>query len=340
MRVRIEHTTTFTYDYPADGSFNEVRLTPRNDERQNVLDFALETNPRSRLTSFRDHFGTIVHSFNVSSPHDQLTIVSGSTVVTSPRRRPPDATGALEVLEDSLFRDTEAEWLHSSPLASGGDHLYSFAEHVRRTVRPSSVAELVMGVCHEVHHRFKYLSGSSYVSSTVDDLLERGTGVCQDFAHLTTSALRQLGVPARYVSGYFYAGPPGEPEHDVPLAVESHAWVEALVPGWGWVELDPTNDCLADERHVVVAVGRDYGDVAPVRGVVRGGGGSRLQVNVTMTAPSALTPPRRRPVVAGAAAEAVSAARAERTTRPEGRALVLHGPPAGAFAQQQQQQQQ
>ena len=114
-----------------------------------------------------------------------------------------------------MLRDSEAEWLHESPLASGGDHLSTFAQHVRQVVRPGSVAELVLGVNHEVNGRFSYSPGSSYVSSTVDDLLERGTGVCQDFAHLMIATLRDLGVPARYVSGYFYAGPPGEIELDV-----------------------------------------------------------------------------------------------------------------------------
>ena len=143
---------------------------------------------------------------------------------------------------------------------------------------------LIAGVCGEVHRRFPYASGTSFVSSTVDDLLERGTGVCQDFAHLTIATLRELGVPARYVSGYFHAS--SEPESDKVLDLESHAWVEALVPGHGWVEVDPTNDCPADERHVTVAVGRDYGDVSPLRGVLTGGAGQRLEVSVTMVSPS------------------------------------------------------
>jgi transglutaminase-like putative cysteine protease len=352
VRVRIEHLTTFTYAEPAHSSFNEVRLTPRNDERQNLLDFSLQITPSTRPTSYRDHFGTTVHAFNIWAPHTQLAILGVSTVVTSPPRVPPNDTGALDALEDPLFRDTEAEWLHASPLASGGDHLDAFAHHVRRVVRPTSVVELVLGVSHEVHGRFKYRPGTSYVSSTVDDLLERGTGVCQDFAHLAIATLRDLGVPARYVSGYFYAGPVATIQTDVALAVESHAWVEAFVPGLGWLAVDPTNDCLADERHVVVAVGRDYSDVSPVRGVVSGGGGSRLDVSVTMVAPSAET--IRRPVaptVVGPAG-AVTGGRAHpaRRTTPGGAngnvrggalaASLAQGPATLSQAQQQQQQQQ
>lgn len=288
MRVRIKHTTTFHYELPATASFNELRITPRNDERQNLLSFRLHITPRARTTEYRDHFGTRVHAFNVWPPHDELSIVGESTVVTAPRPNVPDDAGDLEALEDDAFRDEHAEWLHVSPLASGGDHLMTFAQHVRRTVKPASVVGLVLGASHEVHRRFEYASGASYVTSTVDDLLERGRGVCQDFAHLLITTLRDLGVPSRYVSGYFFANP--EPEPDVPIDVESHAWVEAYVPSVGWVEVDPTNDCLADERHIVVATGRDYADVAPIRGLHSGGGNGSLDVSVTMVAPSKPVP--------------------------------------------------
>lgn len=288
MRVRIRHTTTFRYETPASASFNELRLTPRNDERQNLLSFRLHLSPRARTTEYRDHFGTRVHAFNLWAPHDELAIVGESTVVTAPRPPVPADAGDLEALEDAAFRDEHAEWLYASPLASGGDHVMTFAQHVRRVVKPSSVVGLVLGASHEVHRRFEYASGASYVTSTVDDLLERGRGVCQDFAHLLITTLRDLGVPARYVSGYFFADP--EPEPDVPIDVESHAWVEAYVPAFGWVEVDPTNDCLADERHIVVATGRDYSDVAPIRGLHAGGGNGSLDVSVTMVAPSRPVP--------------------------------------------------
>ena len=296
MRVTIRHTTRFAYPEPARASFNEVRLTPRNDERQNLISFTLAVEPRARTTSYRDHFGTLVHAFNVQAPHDALTIVGDSAVVTYPRAPFPDNGGPLDRLRESALRDVQAEWLHDSPQARGGEPLRSFARHVQQVVGAATVLDLVRGVNAEVHRRFTYAAGSSYVSSTVDDLLERGSGVCQDLAHLMIATLRTLGVPARYVSGYFYAGA-GTPEPDVPLAVESHAWVEALIPGAGWVALDPTNDCAADERHVTVAVGRDYTDVAPVRGSLHGGHGQQLEVAVSMIAPSAPFPdtPVRRP---------------------------------------------
>lgn len=289
MRVRIRHDTRFVYTQPARASFNELRLVPRSDETQNLLSFALLLDPPARTTSYRDHFGTLVHAFNLWGPHGELRVVADSAVVTYPRPELPAEAGELAALADPLLRDRQAEWLHPSAAASGGDHLASFAEHVRRVVQPTSVLGLVRGVGEEVHRRFTYARGSSYVSSTVDDLLERGSGVCQDFAHLAIATLRELGVPARYVSGYFYAGSlPPAPE--VPLEVESHAWVEAFVPGWGWVGMDPTNACTPDERHVTVAVGRDYADVAPVRGVLHGGSGSRLEVAVTMVTPSGALP--------------------------------------------------
>ena len=296
MRVRVRHTTAFRYGSPAWATFNELRLTPRNDERQNLVSFNLELTPRARTTRYRDHFGTLVYAFNYWPPHDELVITGESVVLTGTRAPVADGAGDLAALEDPVLRDEHAEWLHPSPLASGGDHLMTFAQHVRRVVKPASVVDLVRGASHEVHRRFEYATGESFVSSTVDDLLERGTGVCQDFAHLLITTLRDLGVPARYVSGYFFANP--EPEPDIAIDVESHAWVEAFVPGHGWLEVDPTNDCLADERHVVVAVGRDYGDVAPVRGVHSGGEGGTLEVTVTMIAPSTPHPdPVARPTI-------------------------------------------
>lgn len=288
MRVRIRHTTTFRYGTPARASFNEVRITPRNDERQNLLSFRLHISPRARTTEYRDHFGTRVFAFNIWEPHDELSIVGESTVVSAPRSPVPEGVGDLEALDDPAFRDVHAEWLYPSALASGGDHLMTFAQHVRRVVKPSCVYDLVVGASREVHRRFEYATGTSYVTSTVDDLLERGRGVCQDFAHLLITTLRDLGVPARYVSGYFFANP--DPEPDVPIDVESHAWVEAFVPSFGWVEVDPTNACVADERHVVVAAGRDYHDVAPIRGLHAGGDGGSLDVSVTMVAPSKPVP--------------------------------------------------
>jgi transglutaminase-like putative cysteine protease len=302
VRVTIRHTTAFTYPEPARASFNELRLTPRNEEGQNLISFALTLDPRSRTTTYRDHFGTLVYAFNINTQHDHLTITGESKVVTYPRPPLPDdrdpAAGSLDDLDDPVLRDSQAEWLHSSPLASGGEPLSTFAQHVRQVVDPVSVLALIRGVSREVHARFTYVTGTSYVSSTVDDLLERGTGVCQDFAHLMIATLRDLGIPSRYVSGYFYAGH-GDPEPDVPLEVESHAWVEAYVPGFGWAAYDPTNDCPADERHVTVAVGRDYTDVAPVRGTLLGGGGQHLDVAVTMIAPSSPFPDTPSPVSAG-----------------------------------------
>lgn len=289
MRVSIRHTTRFTYAEPARASFNEARLAPRHDEQQNLISFRLTVDPAVRTTSYRDHFGTVVQAFNVWAPHDHLTVTGESAVVTYPRPPLPapdePRAGALDALDQPDLIDLNAEWLHTSSLAGGGDPLTAFAQHVRQVVRPTSVLDLVLGVNREVQRRFDYITGTSYVSSTVDDLLERGTGVCQDFAHLMIATLRDLGVPARYVSGYFYAGG-GEPDPSAALDVESHAWVEALIPGYGWVAMDPTNDCPADERHVTVAIGRDYQDVPPIRGTLQGGAGQDLEVAVTMVAPS------------------------------------------------------
>lgn len=228
----------------------------------------------------------VMHALNVWPPHGSLTVTGESTVVTYPRPQLSPGAGDLAALRDPLLVERHAEWLHPSALAGGGDPLAAFADHVGRVADAGSVAELVRGVCDEVHQRFPYTSGTSFVSLTVDDLLERGTGACQDFAHLAIASLRRLGVSARSVSGYFHAS--AEPAQDQVLDLQSHAWIEALIPGVGWVEMDPTNNFAADERPVGVAVGRDYADVAPLRGVLTGGGGQRLEVSVTMVSPGSV----------------------------------------------------
>lgn len=280
MRVRIRHTTTFRYAEPASGSFNELRLTPRNDERQNLLSFRLHVSPRARTTEYRDHFGTRVHAFNVWPAHDELSVVGESTVVSAARETVPDGAGAFEALEEPAFRDAHAEWLYPSPLASGGDHLMTFAQHVRRVVRPASVLALVTGASHEVHRRFTYATGASYVTSTVDDLLERGTGVCQDFAHLLIGLCRSIGIPARYVSGYTVSTNGSESGAGIADTEASHAWAEAYTPMHGWRGFDPTNDLVASTAHIKMAIGRDYADVPPTRGTFRGQADERLTVTV------------------------------------------------------------
>jgi len=301
VRLRIRHTTRFRYAKPARASFNQVRLTPRHDETQNLLSFSLLVSPQARLTRHHDHFGTLVHTFNIHPAHHELVIVGESEVVSGPRRQPTGTeegteegtvAGGIDALAEPAFVDAYAEWLHPSPYTSDAEALPAFSAQARAAGeaygQPGSVRDLVEGVCRHVRGYFTYAPGSTYVHTTVAEALERRRGVCQDYVHVAVGTLRALGVPARYVSGYFY-NRRGEPHPDVPVEVQSHAWLEAFVPGFGWWEYDPTNGCPADERHVVVAVGRDYGDVAPVSGVLQGGGGQRLQVTVEMVVPS--TPP-------------------------------------------------
>lgn len=294
MRMRIRHTTRFGYEQPAQASFNQVRLTPRHDENQNLLSFSLITSPLTRPTSWVDHFGTLVHAFSVRPPHLELVVVSESEVVSSARYQPDDSASLMSELGTDEMRDSYAEWLHSSPLTRDGPQLASFLSELRESVGGERdrdqlrVRALVEAVCGYVHDSLSYVPGSTFVHTTIAEIVERRRGVCQDFAHLSIAALRALGVPTRYVSGYFQPRK-GNLPIDTPVEVQSHAWISVYIPDFGWWEYDPTNACPADPRHVVVANGRDYGDIAPVRGVHQGGKGATLDVQVEIVVPS--TPP-------------------------------------------------
>lgn len=288
LRLRIRHTTQFDYDEIAVSSFNQVRLTPRHSAVQNLLNFTLLTAPAAPLSTHYDHFGTMVYTFAVQPPHRQLMIVSESEVLTGVRAQPAPDTANIDALADADLIDLNAEWLMHSPKAHNGPELMQFVTGAEYSRESTSVVQLIERICDHVHGSLSYQPGTTYVHTTVAEVLQRRTGVCQDYVHVTVASLRSLGVPARYVSGYFYAGDPSVVSEE-PVEVQSHAWVEAFVPGFGWWEFDPTNNCPADERHVVVAVGRDYGDVPPVSGVLQGGAGQRMSVRVEMVVDS--TPP-------------------------------------------------
>ena len=282
-RYRLVHVTEFHYDGPVSESYNTVRLRPRDDEFQSCLSFKLQTNPPTRASSYTDHWGNWTHSFNVLGEHRALRIEAHSLVhVYGPPSIPADGVSllALDTMGDAMdehfdFLVPTAYVPHPAPLGE----LIDAAERVSG----GAVVGFARALARLIHDRFRYEKGATHVQSTALDALRAEAGVCQDFAHVMLAAVRMRGIPGRYVSGYLV---PTGAASSQPSAEEviggqtSHAWMEALVPGFGWIGLDPTIGQTVGLRHVRIAHGRDYGDVAPVRGVYKGHAGQQLSVDV------------------------------------------------------------
>ena len=271
-RYRIEHSTTYSYDADVTSSYGTFRLRPRDLDWQTCLDHEVRISPGAAdQFGHLDLYGNTKTYFHVVEPHEQLEMTSVNTVEVRPRlldeehlavpwerARPasrPELADAWRVV-DLTF---------PSPMVDVPAEARAYAEESFRPGRP--VGESVINLMHRVHADFAYRSGSTTDSTRVGELLQRRTGVCQDFTHVMVSCLRSLGLGGRYVSGYLATRPPpGKPR--VFGADASHAWVGCWVPRASWLYLDPTNDRLTDESHATVAWGRDYADVTPVKGVI------------------------------------------------------------------------
>ena len=270
-RLRTEHLTTFRYPSPARASYNEVRKVPGTTSRQTTLEARVQTSPAASQYGYFDYWGTHVVSFNVDQPHHELVVQGMSLVETSAPAPPPD--GSWEAVK--AVADRHAELLAPSQYTTPGSDLVEVSRGLR-SASPRATAEAVVDW---VHGSLEYVRGVTHVQTSATEAFAAGSGVCQDFAHLALAVLRAGGIPARYVSGYIH--PDAEAEVGEEAAGESHAWVEAwLGDWWGW---DPTNGVDVGHRHVVVARGRDYADVAPVRGIYAGGADHEAAVSVRIT---------------------------------------------------------
>jgi transglutaminase-like putative cysteine protease len=271
VRIAVEHRTTLSYSADVVESVMDARLGPRTDEHQRWISFALRVEPSASVRRYNDGFGNAAHLITLARPHRAIDVVMRGEVETTladpfalPRERPTGlAPGDL------------SDFLSPSPLVPRAAELETAAEPFRHEPALEAVQELM----HQVHERFEYRSDVTDVETTVLDVLTGASGVCQDFAHVLIGLCRAIGVPSRYVSGYVLAGT--EPDDPTRGAGASHAWVEAYTPTHGWRGFDPTNDLMASEHHVKMAVGRDYHDVPPTRGTFRGVAEEGLAVSVT-----------------------------------------------------------
>jgi transglutaminase-like putative cysteine protease len=282
-RYRLVHVTQFHYDGVVSESHNVVRLRPRDDEWQTCLSFKLQTEPPSRASSYVDHWGNWVHSFSVQGEHRVLRIETRSLVHVEPPPAVPEQSLTLSEI-DGMHDDLDEHFDYLAP-SSYVPHPAGLSAFIEDAERASSGTLVGFGqaLAALIHERFRYEKGATHVQSTVLDALATGAGVCQDFTHVMLAAVRMRGIPGRYVSGYLMPMAAASQEHgteDVGGGQASHAWMEMLVPGFGWIGLDPTIGQAIGPRHVRVAYGRDYGDVAPVRGVYKGHAGQQLFVDV------------------------------------------------------------
>ena len=278
MHLAIRFLTEYRYEAPVSDNLNALRVMPATTRTQRVDDFGVRVDPETRLHQHLDYFGTTVIEFGVSRPHDHLSIDVRARVKTTPPDDPPDAPWGD--LDARAYRAEAGEFL--LPVGDEPDDLT--LDELVGVSRAESPLATVQRMVEVIPDRFEYRPGVTYVGSTVGDLLAAGAGVCQDFAHLALLLLRRHGIAARYVSGYLWAPPNGDESVDS-AEVETHAWIEALVPGDRepiWVSADPTNRTLGGESHVKIGHGRNYADVPPVNGVDRGGAGAELTASVRM----------------------------------------------------------
>ena len=279
-RYRVVHTTGFKYSGVVLTSYNEARMLPARDETQLVFSGKLDISPNATSHEYLDYFGTRAIFFEVLEPHNELTITSTSLVELRPNDHKTMLANAdfkWDALPDAIrgsleLTDAVAQTRRTAPPAE-------LAKFAKKTVAELGPYQAALEIMKFIHGKMTYLHGETGVHSIATEAWTKKRGVCQDFTHLALGALRAVGIPARYVSGYLH--PSLEPTIGDKVVGESHAWVEFFAGSW--VAFDPTNNVFIENRHIVVAHGRDYNDVAPLRGVYAGSTNSELFVSVEIT---------------------------------------------------------
>ncbi|HEY0944840.1 MAG TPA: transglutaminase family protein [Opitutaceae bacterium] len=288
MRFRIHHRTRYCYAGTASESFMEARLTPASDDRQRLLKRELVTAPACNVHTYTDYFGNSVETFSIVQRHAELVLESLSEVETQPAEVPRAALDVSVSEARQIFRSEKLklfEFLIPSPAIQLTAEVNKMAN---RFFAPSdALGPALLEFNAWIKREIRYETGSTQIDTPVAAVLKQRCGVCQDFAQLMIAVLRSAEIPARYVTGYIETETQrrASEAHRAPKLIgasESHAWVEAYLPGGFWWPLDPTNNCVAGERHVKVAVGRDYHDSTPTRGVFKGTHTEKLNVAVVM----------------------------------------------------------
>ena len=275
MKLSVFHRTAFNYASPVTQSINTLHLEPRTFPYQKTISALIRVIPATRVKRFTDLFQNITHHFELPGPHIRLEIESRIKVHNLPLDISIASREAtLEGLKDASIREQIWPYLQESRWVSRHPEVWRQALDVTRSY--SSIYDQALALMSWVHQEFRYEPGSTNVNTHLEDAFAMRCGVCQDFTHVMLGLCRAVGIPARYASGYLYNGP----KDSLVGAQASHAWSEVYLPAAGWIGFDPTNNTLADERYVKISVGRDYEDVAPVRGNYNGTGHCRMEVHV------------------------------------------------------------
>lgn len=288
MRFQIEHRTAYHYAGTASESFMEARLTPVTDDRQRLISRRLQVDPVCNIHAYTDYFGNHVETFSIVHRHQELILTSTSVVETVPLEVPRAAVDITVAEAQQLYRADKLK-LFEYVATSGAIERTTELEELSRSFFPPGMplGQALLELNGWISQRLTYQPGSTQIDTPVTTVLRTGAGVCQDFAQLLIALLRPSQIPARYVTGYIETdaqrdAASGSGEQHLIGASESHAWVEAYLPGGFWWPLDPTNRTLAGERHVKVAAGRDYHDCTPTRGVFKGTTSDQLKASVSM----------------------------------------------------------
>ena len=283
-RYRIEHLSRFEYSTPVRRCTMSLCIQPLESARQRLRDFNVTTTPPAGLTTETDPFGNTRHVLTVNSQHHRLEVVSSASVEVD---RPPglpenSAPGAWEEVRSMSSDPRWWDFTGASPVARPSPALDEFVTELGVTPAADPLVD-VLSLSSALTDAFEYTPGATSVDSPIEDILTSRKGVCQDYAHVLVAIARSWGLPTRYVSGYLYVTETEPGAGGSAFGTATHAWAETRLPGLGWVGVDPTNRTVVDQRYVRTAVGRDYRDVPPTRGVIEGGGDSRLEVDVRMT---------------------------------------------------------
>lgn len=266
MRIRVSHETVYRYDEPPKGVIQTLRMTPRNHDGQYVVDWRIDASADCRLDAQEDAFGNITHTFNADGPLDALRLLVEGEVETQDSHGV--VRGTIEHFPPSLF-------LRTTPLTAPDAAIAAFARDAAADGGADALG-LLHGLLARVHQEITFDTDPTHVATTAAEAFALKRGVCQDLTHVFIAAAREIGVPARYVSGYFHRA------DGVVRQEAGHAWAEAHVPDFGWVAFDAANGICATDAHIRVAVGLDYLGAAPVRGTRYGGGAEQLSVTVVV----------------------------------------------------------
>ena len=291
MFYAIRHFTRYRYSRSVWQSMMEVRMHPRSEGNQRCFVFQLSVNPRARIFGYTDSYGNLVHHFDLPSRHGQLTIISDALVNIDAQPEIPEVQNydGWQELEELIEKKDYWDMLMPSHFARSSPELEQLAVEIGATERKGrSPLAFLQDIASGVNRSFSYVKKSTAVNSPIEDALRSRQGVCQDFAHIMIALVRNARIPCRYVSGYLYHS--SETAHPASDGA-THAWVEALLPNIGWVGFDPTIDRLASEKHIRTAIGRDYADVPPTMGMMKGKADTQLQVRVRVTPSQAVLPP-------------------------------------------------